>query len=359
MSDNALGIIYFIACSHAIMLAVSLWLKTSASSPARLLSILAALIAYKLYEGGALYSGLYSQLAHTMDLLPAEVLTFGPLYYLYISNVSGNRGVTLPKCALHFIPAATLWLYNSPSVFRSAESKIAMWDNVLASSEAGPIAIQWVILLLAIKAHLATYLYLSWSRVRTFEEAVDKLRADDSHLVLSKMRITILAFFMLEVVWVTLFLGQQFLALGTLNLVSEVWLLFVAVMVLALGFIGLQRPKFIFDQEERTLAEASLTDLQSSTNTVPLQHENVKYMHSSLPESSLSALAQELEIKLKEQQLYLDDSLSITELSKATGIRSHTLSQVINQYMNTNFYKLINSYRVQHAVALIEDPQVN
>ncbi len=55
----------------------------------------------------------------------------------------------------------------------------------------------------------------------------------------------------------------------------------------------------------------------------------------------------------------MDDKLSLTELAKATEIRSHTLSQVINQSMNTNFYKLINSYRVQHTVMLIDDTELH
>lgn len=89
------------------------------------------------------------------------------------------------------------------------------------------------------------------------------------------------------------------------------------------------------------------------------QDNKVKYLHSALPDSTLNVLAEELESKLKQQQLYLDDKLSLTELAKATEIRSHTLSQVINQSMNTNFYKLINSYRVQHAVMLIDNTELH
>lgn len=384
MSNSFLGIIYFIACSHAFMLSVSLYLRaTRASSAAvnnatatRLLSVLCALIAYKLFEGGALYTKAYTHLAHAMDLLPGEVLFFGPLYFLYIAKMSGQQPFSSPKWLLHFLPAAMIWLYNSASVFTPTANKIAMWDNVLASTDSGPIAIQWVILLLAIKAHLATYLLLSWKRIDAMEQTIDDLRSDDSHLALKKMRITVLAFLALEITWVTLFLGKQFFALGTLNMVSEIWLLFVALMVLALGFLGLQNPKLVFDQEERTLAEKSMSEKQGLANQVlenntqhpsesqkgsqlKRQKKNVKYIHSALPESTLHVLALELESRLKEQQLFLDSDLTITQLSKSTGIRSHTLSQVITQAMNTNFYKLINSYRVQHAVGLIEDKNIN
>ncbi len=358
MGNSVLGIIYFIAFSHAVMLAVSLWSKTTSNSPARLLAVLTALIAYKLFEGGALYSGFYHYVSHSMDLLPGEVLSFGPLYYLYVCKVSGERPFLNLKWLLHFIPAALIWLYNSPSVFRNADSKIAMWDNVLNAPDGALLAVQWVVLLLAIKTHLAIYLLFSWQRISQWEKEVDNIRADDSRLLLIKMRVTVVAFFLLEVVWVGLFLGKQYFGIGTLNAVSEVWLLFVAFVVLALGFIGLQSPKLVFDQEEKALAESH------SVVGLPLRDpenldDKIKYLHSSLPGSTLAVLAKELETKLKEQQLYLSNSLTITDLSKATGIRSHTLSQIITQCMNTNFYKLINGYRVQHAVALIEDKSKN
>lgn len=37
-------------------------------------------------------------------------------------------------------------------------------------------------------------------------------------------------------------------------------------------------------------------------------------------------------------------------------MKSHTVSQVINQYMGSNFYKLVNTHRVQHAIDMIDDP---
>ena len=57
---------------------------------------------------------------------------------------------------------------------------------------------------------------------------------------------------------------------------------------------------------------------------------------------------------LQTQQLYLDDKLTLTSLAEALELKPHMISQVINQTMQTSFYKLINSYRVEYAITLIE-----
>jgi len=217
-----------------------------------------------------------------------------------------------------------------------------------------------VILLLSIKVQLGTYLWLSWSSIKRFEAACSNLRADNSKLVLQRLRLTAMALFALEAVWVLLFIAQQLAGLGTLSFMSDMWLLFVAAFVLALGYIGLQNPALVFDPEEQKLAESSRAEQDTDTHKQGQKdNSNVKYLHSALPKNTLNQLALELEKQLREQQLYLDDKLSLTKLAHETQIRSHTLSQVISQSMSSNFYKLINGYRVQHAQSLIDDPKLN
>ena len=360
MTQTALGTIYFVAFSHALMMAVSLYRRTSTGGSGRLLAILVLIMGYKLFEGGALYTGLYHSLAHSMDLLPAAALFFGPVFFLYVCKVTGNHPAALKFWPAHFIPGLALWLYSSPSVWQAHEAKVAMWDYVLTSSGISSLPAPIVTLLIAIKIHLGIYLWVSWTSIKRLESASANLRADNSQVVLFRLRLTTMALFGLEAIWVGLFLAQQLAGIGTLGTVSDIWLLFVAFFILSLGYIGLQNPGLLFEQEEQKLAANSLPQPEEIA-TAEGHHEDakVKYLHSALPESTLNVLAEELEKQLKEQQLYLDDKLSLTKLAKITEIRSHTLSQVINQSMQTNFYKLINSYRVQHAVSLIDDIKVD
>lgn len=347
MQQSLTGIVYFIAFSHALMLTILLFKQSGFSRPGKWLALISLVITYQLYEGGAMYSGLYQYVAHSMDLMPGAVLYVGPMLWLYVCQIKGNKRSPWYRLVLHFLPAIALWLYNSPSVFNALENKIAMWDFIVSNSNhALPPMI--IALLLSIKVHLGCYLFFSWRAIQPLKAASTQLKADSSQTTLSQIQFLAIAFFLLEVVWVCLFVAQQFFDIGTLAMVSDTWLLFIAVILLSIGFIGLQQPELVFTPEECKLAEQQTSAESSSA-------DNIKYLHSALPESTSEVLAKELEQQIQSQQLYLNEKLTLTDLAKATEIKAHTLSQVINQSMKTNFYKLINGYRVQHATALIED----
>ena len=356
MNSTLLSIIYFIACSHAVMLAAALWLRTEKARPGRVLSILTAILAYKLFEGGSLYSGLYQYVPHLLDLMPAMVMVLGPIFYGYVRQVTGQPALSWQQWLLHLAPWLAVWFFlNSPSVFRAADLKIEMWQAIAnAGGSYRKLPIDIVFRLLAIKAHLTVYLYLSWRSLSQFTIAVENLRSDNSRNLVKHLKLLAMAFIILEATWVSLFIGNQYFDIGTLNQVSEIWLLFIAVIILAMGFTGLQQPNMIFTQEERLL-----TSVESSHNNAADGEEKVKYIHSALPDSTANEIAKQIEQLMSSQQLFLNDKLTLTELAKALEMKSHTISQVINQQMKTNFYKLVNGYRVQHAADLLENDQIN
>ncbi len=342
------------------MLAVALWMRSEKAKPGRVLSMVVAILAYKLFEGGATYSGLYRFVPHLLDLMPAMVMVLGPVFYGYVRQVSGQPALNWQQWLLHLTPWLAVWFFlNSPSVFRDAEAKIAMWQ-MIANSDGSyrKLPTEIVFRLLAIKAHLTAYLWLSWRALGQFTETVDNLRSDNSGDIVKQLRLLTIAFIFLEATWVSLFIANQYFDLGTLNQVSQIWLLFIAGLVLAMGFAGLQQPNMIFTQEERLLTSVEQPVGNAVKTNVP-QQEKVKYIHSALPESAANEIAKLIEQTMESQQLFLDDKLTLTELAKTLEMKSHTVSQVINQQMKTNFYKLVNGYRVQHATHLLESEQVN
>lgn len=105
------------------------------------------------------------------------------------------------------------------------------------ANRATNFAAEICVFILAIKTHLSIYLYLSWQHIKTFETVCNTLRADNSAAVLKQLKFLVVSLFALELAWV----GLQFFAVGTLALVSDVWLLFVALIVLAIGYVALQK----------------------------------------------------------------------------------------------------------------------
>ena len=64
-----------------------------------------------------------------------------------------------------------------------------------------------------------------------------------------------------------------------------------------------------------------------------------------------------MERLLKEEQVYRENELGLTDLAAYLDINRHQLSQVINEHYGVNFYELINQYRVRHVQARLADPQ--
>lgn len=358
MNQTVLGFIYLIACSHALMLTVVLWKQSSSKSPARLLSIITALISYKLFESGAMFSGMYEYVSHAMNLVPFVVLFIGPLYFAYTLKMTSQKCLKWHQWLLHLAPAAMFWLRNAPSLLQDTSAKVDMWNTILNRPPNLSVSSEWVLILLAIKVHLGCYLFASWRAISASQNIVNEVRADHSDSTLKNMKVTVVALFSLEVVWVVLFIAQQFGGIGTLAMVSNIWLLFVSLLVLAIAFIGLQHPNLVFTEEERNIVNQYQSMPQDDTSD-SASTSNVKYLYSSIPESTGNLIAKDLEQQFKEHQWYLDETLTLTALAKLTGIKAHTLSQVINQSMKTNFYKMINAYRIEHAVALINTPTTN
>lgn len=60
---------------------------------------------------------------------------------------------------------------------------------------------------------------------------------------------------------------------------------------------------------------------------------------------------------METERPYLDEELSLQKLSLLVNISTHRLSEVINQDLNTNFYRLINAYRVEEVKRKLKNPE--
>ena len=84
-----------------------------------------------------------------------------------------------------------------------------------------------------------------------------------------------------------------------------------------------------------------------------------KYKDSPLGKTDIDDILQKIELFFQENKTYLNPKFSLFELSKATEIKKHHLSQVINLKMNTGFYDLVNSKRIAHAINLMKQQDHN
>ncbi|MEM6380548.1 MAG: helix-turn-helix domain-containing protein [Bacteroidota bacterium] len=86
----------------------------------------------------------------------------------------------------------------------------------------------------------------------------------------------------------------------------------------------------------------------------PTMEESIKYQKSGLTTKDAKRYEKKLEQLLREEKLYLNQGLRLKDLSEHLKVPSHTISQVLNQQMNTTLYDWVNQFRVIEAKRLIQ-----
>lgn len=84
---------------------------------------------------------------------------------------------------------------------------------------------------------------------------------------------------------------------------------------------------------------------------------NNKYAKSSLSDSEMQRIELAILQAVKEEQLYLDEHLTLVRLADQIGESSQKVSETLNRQMDTSFYNLVNQFRVEQAKLLLLDPK--
>ncbi len=82
-----------------------------------------------------------------------------------------------------------------------------------------------------------------------------------------------------------------------------------------------------------------------------------KYQRSGLKKKDIKGYMEQVENHMENTKPYLDRELTIYDLSRQLDIPRHILSEIINEHMGKNFYKLVNDYRVEEVKMRLESPE--
>ncbi|MDX1365263.1 MAG: helix-turn-helix domain-containing protein [Arenibacter latericius] len=82
---------------------------------------------------------------------------------------------------------------------------------------------------------------------------------------------------------------------------------------------------------------------------------DIKYKNSGLTDAMTNTLKAQLTNLIETKKVYLDNGITLEKLANELNTDRYSLSQVINQEFEKNFYEFINDYRVQEAVNIIEN----
>ncbi len=82
--------------------------------------------------------------------------------------------------------------------------------------------------------------------------------------------------------------------------------------------------------------------------------KTTRQLHS-FNDEEIDALKESLANLMDNEKVYLDEDLNLTDLADKIGISNKKLSELLNYHLKTNFYNLINEYRVNEVKRRIEN----
>ena len=266
--------------------------------------------------------GLYDIWPALSILMGSVILTYGPLFYLYIRAMTDKDRRQTPIDVLHGIPFLLgLIAYGA---YLSLPGSGSASSGVVGSAVRSP----WlVVLTLAI---LQTIAYVV-SIIRLLREHSERIKATYSTIDRINLGWLRRRLFVYAAIWAVglAMVAAVRLESRAIGLVGQIVFFLIALNTFVTGYLAMLQPEIFFGLSEARPAR--------------------RYERSSLtPENAALHKTRLLELMEREKS-FLDPEITLPKLAQALEISVAHLSRVINDLFGRNFYEFINHYRVEDA----------
>jgi AraC-like DNA-binding protein len=274
-----------------------------------------------------------------MYSFPFITFTYGPLLYLYIRFMTSPDKKFNWLSLLHFVPF--LIFFTVSVVFRSEP----LVRDLRSFFKPDRFISLRIIYSISFFLSITIYSVLSFIEIKRHQDNLKNLVSFTSQkITLNWLKILAISFY---VAYFILFI------LGGLNMTGNIIPFdpyfvifgFIAVFSMVYSFYGIKQP-VIFGEVVRP----------DITNE---KKEAEKYSKSGLKEVQAEKYLDKLLNYMETNKPFLDNGLTISDLSAKTGILRHHLTQVLNEKYKRNFFTFINEYRVKEVMERFTDPKFN
>ena len=325
-------IINLITAANLIILFIILFFRHQNSLPNRILGIILLLPAFSFINNYIVLSGFVYKFPSIVFITQLIVILGPPLIYYYIKLLIGNKRklffilnvLTLLLWAVCIYFFVRFLLFDEIRKFKFAEQ---------ITNEAYPLYLTYIrggfFVLLN-----AYFIVIAWQVIQHSK----KVKEFQSELELYKLR----------------YLQQFVMLMWVLNLIISVLYLtvanyyidFIAVpIVITVFYFFLLRTAFahtaLFSSEKYERFKKQLADMDKL--------QAAKKGNLNFSEKQVTHIKDKLNALMRDEQLFLYPDLNILKLAQALDLKVHQTSYFINNYLNSNFFNLINSYRIEQA----------
>lgn len=277
-------------------------------------------------------------------------LLFGPLLYLYTKSVIYKDFRMKRGMLLHAVPFF-LFLIFAVMSYHTQSTAMKRFILTAAGKQEMPLVLYGIGMLLY--AQFYSYSFAALNLVRKYKAAISNQFSEINAINLNWLRSTIILF--MTVLGVGVF--NSFITLTPLiNYFSVTLTLIIVTIFLFINRVllkALRQPEIFEGIKEESIEDTQMEPPVAITEQEkPLQ----KYAGSSLTKVEKEQVKLQLLAYMQKEKPFLEPQLTIEELADMLKIKSKTLSQVINECLNQNFFDFINRYRIEEAKRLLTNP---
>jgi adenylate cyclase len=117
-------------------------------------------------------------------------------------------------------------------------------------------------------------------------------------------------------------------------------------------FILVDEPWLSVKDDARYKEAAKQIILPSDYSEAP-----IKYKKSGLSREQSQEIVVKLNKVIKQQELFLNPQLTLSDLAEAIDMSTNMVSQALNENLGKNYYEYINSFRLEHFIELFKNPK--
>jgi len=309
---------------QGVLLFALLTLDKRMSTASRVLGVICLMMAsvllmpFFLVEGSALPAWLAGWLFY----LPAAG---GSLAYLYCRSALLDRPLGAAD-ALLFLPASLCYLLAIDTLLTDPQRMLAWIGGALADDWRLP-ASEYLEFLQALAFAGAT-MFMIW-----------KYRAEAGRSLANYDPRTFEWMLMLQLFTLAIWFLKALPALSPAPIVlSQVADLLMVIVIYLIAITQWREPHFFL---------VPRLDAESLANHLEDEEGAEGPSAGELDCDTRAHVFERLRNAMEQQQLYLDNELTLSKLAEATGLSRHHVSETLNRHAGQNFYEFINSYRIQ------------
>lgn len=296
---------------------------------------------------GGIYgiSGYHKKWPHFVNVADPLFLLYGPLLYTYIFVLTKNR---LPKnIYLHGLPFLAYVIAFVPLYLSSADEKIQFAEYIFLSNK---VPVKGLLMQLTRVVYLSFYAVLSLRMVKTYQKQIKNNYSEIESISLHNAK-RILYFFLvvLVIAFVTFVIGYLFSY--NYNLSNNIIGFFVAILIYSLAYSTWNK---------KNAEDLSIQVTTQKGKSVIENKDKLKGRSSYvLNDEQFSEFSHRLKQAIERDRVFVENEISLTELSKKLNIQPYQLSELISRVYGESFFDFINRYRIEEFKEKLKEPEYN